>query len=128
MANWVGFVSRNVYLEMDKFFKEYIRGQRASKGVEKAFEIKIVLPENLKKKGLELGKTYVTNDSAGIDNVLMVYVIFNKPYSGTLKSKVFDANQLEMGRATAPVVAKKDEAMFIEFHFDKRTNIDRRIR
>ncbi|WP_018344869.1 hypothetical protein [Cytophaga aurantiaca] len=101
---------------------EFIEG--AAKGVEKAFDVKVTLTEELKKQGLDLGKTYITSDSAATDNLLMVYVIFNKDYSGTLKAKVFDDKQLEMGRASAEVNAKKDQAMFVEFHFDKRTNID----
>jgi hypothetical protein len=101
---------------------EFIEG--ASKGVVKAFDVKVNLPEELKSKGLEFGKTYITSDSLGTDNLLMVYVIFNKDYSDTLKAKVFDDKELEMGRIAVPVNGKKDEAKFIEFHFDKRTNID----
>ena len=101
---------------------EFIEG--ASKGVEKAFDVKVTLSDDLKKKGLEFGKTYITSDSAATDNLLMVYVIFNQDYSGTLKAKVFDDKYLEMGRTSAVVSGKKDQAVFVEFHFDKRTNID----
>lgn len=101
---------------------EFIEG--AAKGVEKAFDVKVTLSEDLKKQGLDLGKTYITSDSTATDNLLMVYVIFNNDFSGTLKAKVFDDKQLEMGRAAVVVEGKKDEAKFIEFHFDKRTNID----
>lgn len=101
---------------------EFIEG--AAKGVSKAFDVKVTLPEELKKQGVEFGKTYITSDSVGTDNLLMVYVIFNKDYSDTLKAKVYDDHQLEMGRTTAIVSGKKDEAKFVEFHFDKRTNID----
>ncbi|ABG59123.1 hypothetical protein CHU_1857 [Cytophaga hutchinsonii ATCC 33406] len=101
---------------------EFIEG--AAKGVEKAFDVKVTLPENLKKHGVEFGKTYVTSDSIGTDNLLMVYVIFNKPYTDTLVAKVFDDNQLEMGRVSAVVSGFQNEAKFVAFHFDKRTNID----
>jgi hypothetical protein len=101
---------------------EFIEG--ASKGVEKAFDVKVSMSEELKKQGLEFGKTYITSDSSSTDNLLMVYVIFHKEYSDTLKARVFDDKQLEMGRTTAIVQGKKDEAKFIEFHFDTRTNID----
>lgn len=101
---------------------EFLEG--AAKGVEKAFDVKVTLSEDLNKKGLALGKTYITSDSLATDNLLMVYVIFNQDFSGTLKAKVFDDKQLEMGRASAVVSGKKDEAKFVEFHFDKRTNID----
>jgi hypothetical protein len=101
---------------------EFIEG--ASKGVQKAFDVKVTLPEGLKEKGVEFGKTQVTSDSAGTDNVLVVYVIFNKDFDGKLTAKVFDEQSLEMGRSTVTVTGKKDETKFIEFHFDKRTNID----
>jgi hypothetical protein len=101
---------------------EFIEG--ASKGVQKAFDVKITLPENLKGQGLEFGKTYITSDSLGTDNVLMVYVIFNQAYSGSLKAKVFDEHKMEMGRTSALVQGKKDEAKFVSFTFDKTTNID----
>lgn len=60
----------------------------------------------------------------GEDNLLIVYTIFHSDYNDTIMAKVFDENTQEMGRTTAIVSAKKDEAKFIEFHFDKRTNID----
>jgi len=101
---------------------EFIEG--ASKGVQKAFDVKIILPQNLKNQGVEFGKTYITSDSIGTDNLLMVYVIFNKPYTDTLVAKVFDDQQLEMGRVAAVVSGVQNEAKFVEFHFDKRTNID----
>jgi len=41
-----------------------------------------------------------------------------------LVAKVFDRKGLEMGRARQKVTAVKGDAKFIEFHFDKRTNID----
>ena len=101
---------------------EFIEG--ASKGVSKAFDVKVTLPEELKRQGLEFGKTYITSDSLGTDNLLMVYVIFNKDYSDTLQAKVFDDHQLEMGRTNVIVAGKKDDAKFVEFHFGKATNID----
>lgn len=101
---------------------EFIEG--AAKGVEKAFDVKVTLPENLKQHGIEFGKTYVTSDTIGTDNLLMVYVIFNKPYTDTLVAKVFDDQHLEMGRVSSVVSGLQNEAKFVEFHFDKRTNID----
>lgn len=101
---------------------EFIEG--AKTGVEKAFDVKVELNANLKNKGIEFGKTTVSSDTLGEDNLLIVYTIFHSDYNDTIMAKVFDENTQEMGRATAIVSAKKDEAKFIEFHFDKRTNID----
>ncbi len=100
----------------------------ASKGIRKAFDIKVELPEDLKEKGLAFGKTTITSDAAGTDNVLVLYVIFNKDFDGKLTAKVYDDANQEMGRAAMPVKGKKDEAMFIEFHFDKHTNVDSKNR
>lgn len=101
---------------------EFIEG--ASKGVQKAFDVKIILPGGLKEKGIEFGKATVSNDSLGTDNTLVLYVIFNKDFEGKLTAKVFDDQSQEMGRSIVTLTGKKDETKFIEFHFDKRTNID----
>ena len=101
---------------------EFIEG--ASKGVQKAFDAQINLPSELRSNGIEFGKSYVTNDTIGVDNLLVVYIIFNKNFEGKLTAKVFDDKSLEMGRASLNLKGKKDEANYFEFHFDKRTNID----
>lgn len=101
---------------------EFLEG--ASKGVRKAFDVKITLPQNLKDKGIAFGKATVTSDSLGTDNLLVLYVIFNQDYEGKLIAKVFDDQNQEMGRSIVTIHGKKDETKFIEFHFDKRTNID----
>lgn len=93
-------------------------------GVSKSFEAKIEVSETLQKKGISLGKISVSSDTVGTDNLLSVYVIFSEDYAGTLISKAFDEKSLEMGRATLSVEGKKGEAKYIDFHFDKRTNID----
>jgi hypothetical protein len=53
-----------------------------------------------------------------------VYVIFTQDFKGSLTAKAYDDNSLEMGRVKIAVEGKKDEAKYVEFHFDKRTNID----
>ncbi len=93
-------------------------------GVEEAIEVSINPSEELKNKGIQFGKMTVTSDSVGTDNLLTTYVIFNQDFKSTLTAKAFDNKGLEMGRVKLNVTGKKDEARFIEFHFDKRTNID----
>jgi hypothetical protein len=95
-----------------------------SNGVEEALVVKVVLSNELQKKGLQLGKTTVTSDSGANDNVLTVYIIFNQDFSGELTAKAFDNEKTEMGRAKLNVSGKKDDAVFFDFHFDTRTNID----
>lgn len=95
-----------------------------SSGVKKAFDVNVQLTDDLKRKGLVFGKTSVSSDKVGEDNLLTVYIIFNQDFSGSITSKAFDNKGLEMGRVKLDISGKKDEAKFIEFHFDKRTNID----
>ncbi|AEA42813.1 hypothetical protein [Fluviicola taffensis] len=101
---------------------EFIEG--ASKGVQKAFDVNITIDSKLAAKGIECGKTQVASDSLGTDNLLIVYVIFNENFKGKLTAKAFDDNSLEMGRSSVQIQGKKDEAKYVEFHFDPRTNLD----
>jgi uncharacterized protein YaiE (UPF0345 family) len=101
---------------------EFFEG--ASKGVQKAFDVKVSIDPQLKSKGIEFGKTQVSSDSIGTDNLLVVYVIFNQNFKGKLTAKAFDDQSLEMGRSSVEVQGKKDEAKYVDFHFDPRTNLD----
>lgn len=100
---------------------EFIEG--ASKGVKKAFDVKMKLGDSLTEQGISLGKCTVSSDSLGVDNLLLAYVIFNKDFKGTLTAKLLDENGLEMGRSKASVSSTSGNAGFIEFHFDKNTHI-----
>lgn len=93
-------------------------------GVTKAFDVQIRLPPPLLLKGLKLGKNTISSDSLGTDNLLSAYFIFEKDFSEKLTAKVFDNKGQEMGRVTALVEGKANEAKFIDFRFDERTNID----
>lgn len=95
-----------------------------STGVEKAFDLKVELSSSLLSSGISVGKIKLSNDSSGTDNKVSVYLIFAKDYKGTLTMKAYDAKQLEMGRSKILINALKDEARFIDFSFDPRTNID----
>ena len=77
--------------------------------------------------GIQLWKWRVLYDSNGTDNVLTVYIIFNEDINDTLTVRAFDGD-LEMGRAHAAVVGKRKDAVFVDFYFDKRTNIDSKNR
>ncbi|MBN1952806.1 MAG: hypothetical protein JW801_16505 [Bacteroidales bacterium] len=101
---------------------EFVEG--ASKSIEDAFNVQLEINGNLKAKGLEFGKCMVSDDSTGEDNLLTAYVIFNKDFNDTLIAKAFDDHSLEMGRAFLPVKGTENETRYLEFHFDKHTNID----
>ncbi len=93
-------------------------------GVEKAFEPKIDMSVKLKEDGMTFGKIKVEN-SGGTDNLLVVYMIFNKDFTGDITAKISDRSGLEMGRVKISLNQKKGDAKYIEFLFDKRTNIDK---
>jgi hypothetical protein len=95
-----------------------------SNGVEESIEVSVILTDNLKSKGIQFGKTTVSSTNEGKDNLLSVYIIFNQDFTGSLTAKAFDGKGLEMGRVKLDLSGKKDEARFIDFPFDKRTNID----
>jgi hypothetical protein len=101
---------------------EFIEG--ATKGVQKAFDVKVAGSASLSDRGITFGKATVSSDSVGTDNLLLLYVIFDKDFDDKLTAKVFDDQSLEMGRSTVHVAGKKGEAAFVEFPFGKRTNID----
>lgn len=101
---------------------EFFEG--VSKGVQKAFDVDIDLPENLKTQGIEFGKSTISSDSVGSDNLLNLYVIFNKDFKGEFTAKVLDDKSKEMGRTKTEISGKKGEAKFFMFHFDEKTNID----
>lgn len=100
---------------------EFIEG--ASKGVKKAFDVKVKLSDSLVTQGIALGKCSISSDSIGDDNMLLAYIIFNKDFKGILTAKVLDENGLEMGRSKAVVSSTAGNAGFVEFHFDKNTHV-----
>jgi hypothetical protein len=95
-----------------------------SNGVEKAIEPSVTLGDGLESSGIAFGKVIVASDSSASDNILTVYLIFNQDFKGVLTAKAFDSKQREMGRVKLNVEGKKDEAKYVDFHFDLRTNID----
>jgi hypothetical protein len=101
---------------------EFVEG--AVQGASSAFDVKVDLAEKLEEKGIKLGKTTVSSDSTGTDNLLTVYVIFEKDFEGTVIAEVFDAKGMEMGRSVQNIRGKTKDAQFVDFRFDPRTNID----
>lgn len=101
---------------------EFVEG--TAHGLEKSFELAPTLSPELMQKGLALGSYDVASDSAGNDNILTLYVIFNEAFTGPLTCKIYDHKQLEMGRARVEAAGAKGEAKYVEFAFDPRANID----
>lgn len=101
---------------------EFIKG--ASSGVQNSFKVEVEVDSALQKKGLALGKIIIANDTLGVDNLVSVYCIFNNDFSDTLMLKAYDNQNLETGRSRLVVQARKDDARFYDFVFDRRTNLD----
>ena len=94
-------------------------------GVKKARAINVTYTESLTEKGISNGKVTLKNDKEGTDNLVSVYLIFSKKFKGKIIAKAYDNQGLEMGRSSIKVEVDGGDAGFYDFHFDKRTNIDR---
>jgi hypothetical protein len=101
---------------------QFIKG--ASGGVQNSFNVEVKLSPELKAQGIELGKVIIANDTLGVDNLVSVYCIFNKDFQDTVLLKAYDNQKLETGRSRLVINARKDEAGFYDFAFDRRTNLD----
>ena len=93
------------------------------KGIDEAFNDDYTFTDELKAAGLTTGKM-VINDSAGHDNVLSAYLIFNKDFSRQVFVRVIDKNGLEYGRVKQLVTGKKGDAGFVDFYFGNRTVLE----
>jgi len=94
------------------------------KGIEETFSNEIILSDELKSNGLKTGKITVTSTDSATDNVISAYLIFEKDFNQQISIKVFDDHGLEYGRTSQLVSAKAGVAKYVDFIFDKRTNID----
>ena len=83
----------------------------------------IILNESLKAKGISIGKFTVENDKKGTDNKLVIYIINEKDFNGTLTFKVLDKKGVESGRTALKLTAKSGEAGYKDVLLDERTNI-----
>ena len=93
--------------------------------IEKVAKINIDLSENLKTRGLSLGKTKLDSKNGGRHNMLNVYLIFDKKISRIVLAKVLNNQNEEIGRTKTQISGDAGEAKYVDFIFDKRTNIDR---
>jgi hypothetical protein len=95
-----------------------------SKGVEKTFENEVKISEPLTSQGLQSGKIVINSTDSTSDNVITAYLIFNNNIEQEITVKVFTPAGQEYGRVKQKIKGKKGEANYVDFIFDKRTNID----
>ena len=81
------------------------------------------ISESLSNRGLKLGH-HTVSDENGNDNKLSLYLIFEKDFEGSIMVKVFNKQNIEIGRVKQQIKGKKDDAAYFDFVFDPRTNID----
>lgn len=93
-------------------------------GVQKSLECKVQLSEALHQAGVQSGKLYFDKGLEGNENVLSVYLIFQKDFAKILSVKALDENGLEYGRAHLMVKAKKDSANYFDFRFNKKVRLE----
>ena len=102
---------------------EFIEG--VTEGVDRSLDCSLSLSHTLQDKGLKTGKFTINNDTlGGENNLLTVYLIFDKDFKENVLVKAFDKKDFEMGRSKLLIEGKAGEAKFFDFHFDKRTNIE----
>jgi hypothetical protein len=97
-----------------------------SKGVEKSFGSQVSVSPALQAAGLKTGKIVINSSDSATDNILSAYLIFDKELKTRVTARVFDAAGQEYGRISVPVSGAAGSARYIDFPFDKRTNIDGR--
>ncbi|MBS1915947.1 MAG: hypothetical protein JST87_06690 [Bacteroidetes bacterium] len=95
-----------------------------SKGIEKTFQNEVVIPDDLKNKGFKTGKIIIRSSDSTTDNILSAYLIFDNDFEQDITIKVFSQEGQEYGRATQHIKGQKGEAKYVDFIFDKRTDID----
>jgi hypothetical protein len=101
---------------------EFVDG--VAKGVEKTFQNKVVLSNQLQKQGLKTGKIIINNSDSATDNILTTYLIFDENFEMKITVKLIAENGQEYGRISQKIKGIKDEAKYFDFVFDKRTNIN----
>lgn len=105
-----------------KFFK----GVR--EGVDKTLNCQIELSENLKNQGISTGKFFISQSKGASDNVLTVYLLFEKKINRKVSIRVYDRKGREYGRTSTIVEGKAGDAGYIDFVFNPRSEIEAKSR
>lgn len=107
---------------VSKSGSEFVSGVES--GIEKSFASRVILSDELKNSGLEVGKVTVSRTEGGTDNVLTVYLIFNREFSKAILVKIYNESGEEYGRTSQIVEAVAKDAKHVDFIFDERTDIE----
>lgn len=105
---------------------EVIEG--VASGVEKTWSLDVRLSDELKSRGLGLGKTLVEADSAGHDNRLLLYLIADSAFAREVTAIAFDKEGREFGRARTSLHMAAGSADYQLFRFQPLTDLERKTR
>ena len=81
-----------------------------SRGVEETFSISIEKSKRLDSNGIRLGRVTISGTDSSSDNVVSVYLIFDRNFNGKLTAKAIDPNGLEFGLTSVNVMADANDA------------------
>lgn len=95
-----------------------------TEGVDRTLDSKIVLSDGLKQQGIALGKYHIESDTLGNNNKIVVYLITEKAFKGSLTFKVSDKKGVEFGRSRLTLDTKAGAANYYDVVFDPRTDIE----
>jgi hypothetical protein len=102
---------------------EFFEG--VSEGIDKTLQCQIILSQAIQNNGIKIGKFSINNlPEGGTNNLLTLYLIFDKDFKSSITAKAYDKNGLEVGRAKLSIENKAGNAGYYDFAFDKRTHIE----
>ena len=93
-------------------------------GVEKSIQSTAQLSDALQQAGVKTGKLYYNQNKIGNENILSMYLIFEKDFVKIVKVKAIDEAGIEYGRTALMIRAKKDSASYFDFKFNERVNLE----
>lgn len=101
---------------------EFLHGVK--KGVDNTLNCKLEINQNLKDAGIETGKFSINSKESSNNNLLTVYLIFNKNFNREITVKATDKTGVEIGRTKLKINEKSGYAGYYDFVFDTRTDIE----
>ncbi|HEX8704647.1 MAG TPA: hypothetical protein VF815_37790 [Myxococcaceae bacterium] len=83
-------------------------------------QVKLAVHQELSPKGVS-GTRASRAETAATQHSVSVYVTVDKPYTGPLELRAYDAANMEIGRAKVNLDEKESTAKYVDFQFDPRT-------
>jgi hypothetical protein len=94
-----------------------------SNGVKKSFKNELRPSAALKTAGLSFGTFKISSANGGTDNVLSVYVIYEKDVNRSVRVRLVNTAGEEYGRMRQSLIGNADQAGYVDFSFDPKTTI-----